>query len=137
MRVSKLFVAVAVVALTACNSSQPEPKPTAAATPTPTPLPTTIPAAFQGKWGTTPDDCKAGGEGLMTVDADKLELGKSTAKLSKVVEAVEGRFRGTFDFKGAETRTTDEVFDLQGEMLVRREVGEGATVKPFAYTRCG
>jgi hypothetical protein len=137
MRVSMLFAATAVIALSACNSSQPDPKPSAAATPTPTPLPTTIPAAFQGKWGTTPDDCKAGGEGLLTVDADKLELAKSTATLGKVSEATEGRFRGTFDFKGAETRTTDEVLDLQGDMLVRREIGEGATAKPFAYSRCG
>jgi len=126
-----------VIALSACNFSQPDPKPSAAATPTPTPLPTTIPAAFQGKWGTTPDDCKAGGEGLLTVDADTLELAKSTAKLGKVAEASDTRFRGTFDFKGGETRTTDEVFDLQGDMLVRREIGEGATAKPFAYSRCG
>ena len=137
MRDSKLFVTVAVIALSACNSSQPDPQPTAAAAPTPAPLPTSIPAAFQGRWGATSDDCKAGAEGLLKIDADKLELAKSTAALSKVVEATEGRFRGTFDFTGEETRTTDEVLDLQGEMLVRREIGEGATAKPFAYTRCG
>jgi hypothetical protein len=137
MRVSLLFVSVAAVAaLSACNSSE-APTPAASATPTPTPLPTTVPAAFQGRWGATPDDCKAGSEGLLTVDADKLELPESTATLSKVVEATEARFRGTFDFKGkGEARTTDEVFDLQGDMLVRREVGEGATMKPFTYTRC-
>lgn len=137
MRVSTMFVTISLVSLAACNSSQPEPKPSAAVTATPTPLPTTIPAAFQGKWATTPDDCKAGSEGLLTVDADKLELGKSTATLGQVAEASATRFRGTFAFKGAETRTTDEVLDLQGDMLVRREIGEGATPKPFAYSRCG
>lgn len=140
MRVSPLFVSIAaVVALSACNSSKSQPAAAATTpTPTPTPLPTTVPAAFQGRWGTTPDDCKAGAEGLLTVDADKLKFTESTATLSKVVEATETRFRGTFDFKGeGEARTTDEVFDLQGEMLVRREIGEGATMKPFTYTRCG
>jgi hypothetical protein len=138
MRVCLLFVSVAAVAtLSACNSSEAQPTPAATATPTPTPLPTTVPAAFQGRWGATPDDCKAGAEGLLTVAADKLELAKSTATLSKVVEATQDRFRGTFDFKGeGGARTTDEVLDLQRDMLVRREVGEGATMKPFTYTRC-
>ena len=138
MRVSLLFVSVAAaVSLSACNSSEAQPTAAATATPTPTPLPTTIPAAFQGRWGATPDDCKAGAEGLLTVEADKLKFTGSTATLSKVAEAAETRFRGTFDFKGKDgARTTDEVFDLQGEMLVRREIGEGATMKPFTYTRC-
>jgi hypothetical protein len=138
MHVSKLFVAVAVISLSACNSSQPAPQATATVTPTPTPLPTTIPAAFQGKWGLTPDDCKPGAEGLLTIEADKLKFTESTATLTKVTEGTDTRFRGTFDFKGeGESRTTDEVFDLQGDMLVRREIGEGATPKPFAYSRCG
>ena len=63
--------------------------------------------------------------------------GPEGAQNGFVVEATETRFRGTFDFKGKDgARTTDEVFDLQGEMLVRREIGEGATMKPFTYTRC-
>jgi hypothetical protein len=137
MHVSKLFVTAAVIALSACNSSQPEPQPSATTTPTPAPLPTTIPAAFQGKWGATPDDCKAGAEGLLTVEADKLKFTESTATLAKVVDVTSDRFRGTFDFKGeGESRTTDEVLDLQGDMLIRREIGEGAEPKPFPYTRC-
>jgi hypothetical protein len=137
MHVSKLFVTAAVIALSACNSSQPEPQPSATATPTPAPLPTTIPAAFQGKWGATPDDCKAGAEGLLTIEADKLKFTESTATLAKVDSVTKDRFRGTFDFKGeGESRTTDEVLDLQGDMLIRREIGEGAQPKPFPYTRC-
>jgi hypothetical protein len=138
MRVSQLLLAAAVISLSACNSSEPTPQPTATATPTPTPLPTEIPAAFRGKWGATPDDCKAGAEGLLTIEADKLKFTESTATLTKVAEGTDTRFRGTFEFKGeGESRTTDEVLDLQGDMLVRREIGEGATPKPFAYTRCG
>jgi hypothetical protein len=139
MRVSPLFVAVsAVVFLSACGASEPEPAATAT-TPgaAPAPLPTEIPVAFQGRWGLTADDCKAGAEGLLTVSADKLTFTESTATLVKVAEGTENRFRGTFEFKGeGETRTTDEVLDLQDGMLVRREIGEGATLKPFAYSRC-
>ncbi len=138
MRVSPFFISLAAIAtLSACNSSEAQPTPAVTATPTPTPQPTTVPAAFQGRWGATPDDCKAGAEGLLIVEADKLKFTESTATLNKVVEASATRFRGTFDFKGeGETRTTDEVLDLQDDMLVRREVGEGATMKPFTYTRC-
>jgi hypothetical protein len=109
MRVSPLFVAVsAVVSLSACNSSEPPPA-AAATTPAaaPTPQPTEIPAAFQGRWALTPDDCKAGAEGLLTVEADKLKFTESTATLNKVAEGTKDRFRGTFEFKGeGETRTT-------------------------------
>jgi hypothetical protein len=141
MRISKLFVSIAAVAvLAACSSSDPQPAPSAS--PTPTPLPKTIPAEFQGRWGLTPDDCTAAAgkaEGLLTIKPDTLEFYESTGTIQDVTEAVEGRFRATFKITGeGETRTTDEVFDLnnKGQLLVRREFGEGASPMPFNYMKC-
>jgi hypothetical protein len=142
MRIAKVFVTVAAVAvLSACNSSQPQPTPSAS--PTPTPLPKTIPAEFQGRWGLSADDCTAKGgkpEGLLTIEPDTLKFYESTGTIQDVSEALEGRFRATFKIVGeGQTRTTDEVFDLQnnGQLLVRREFGEGASPMPFTYMQCG
>jgi hypothetical protein len=142
MRVSKLFVSIAAVAvLAACSSSDPQPTP--GATPTPTALPKTIPAEFQGRWGLTAEDCTAQAgtaEGLLTVKPDTLELHESSGTIEGVSEAVAGRFRGTFKITGGgEIRTVDEVFDLHdgGQLLVRREFGEGASPMPLNYMKCG
>jgi hypothetical protein len=142
MPVSKLFFSIAAIAvLAACSSSDPQPTP--GATPTPTALPKTIPPEFQGRWGLTAEDCTAEAgtaEGFLTVKPDTLELYQSRGTIEDVSEAVAGRFRGTFKITGeGETRTVDEVFDLHngGQLLVRREFGEGASPMPLNYMKCG
>ncbi|MEO6387898.1 MAG: hypothetical protein ABIT16_09710 [Croceibacterium sp.] len=137
----------ALISLSACDSTAKDAASTetaAAATqaPPPAPMPTTIPAAFQGRWGINSADCEAGradAKGLLTISDTTLTFYESVGTLSDVTEASGTRLRGNYDFTGeGMTWKRDEVLDLRdsGQTLVRREFGEDALPGPFSYTKC-
>ncbi len=146
MRFAVLFPVTALFALAACDSGAEAPAenevaPVQAATAEAT-LPNEIPAAFQGRFGLSTEDCTStagDAKGLMEVSADQLKFYESTGKLDDITAATDARVEGAFSFTGEGMDwARKEVLDLRedGKVLVRREFGEGATHKPFAYTRC-
>ena len=143
MRSQLLFPVAAALALAACNSEpEPAPEATQTAAPAPAPMPTEIPAAFQGRFGLVPADCTgpaSDAKGLMEISADQLKFYESVGKLDEITQATDARIRGSFSFSGeGQTWKRENVLVLQdgGKLLVRREFGEDAAIKPFAYTRC-
>ena len=92
MRFNVLFPAFAALSLAACDSGTEAPAPaeseTGAGTPTaaatPVELPTEIPAAFQGRFGLTPDDCTStagDAKGLLEITGTELKFYESVGKL--------------------------------------------------------
>jgi hypothetical protein len=142
MRFHVLPLSLAALGLSACNSGEePVPEETAA-TPTPTPLPTEVPAAYQGRWGLTAEDCtsdRGDAKGLLEVNGTELRFYESVGTLEEVTGATAGRFRGNFAFTGEGMEwQRDFVLDLRddGQVLVRREFGEDASADAFDYMRC-
>ena len=144
MRLTVLPISLAALALAACGSGEePATEETAAtAAATPAPLPSEIPAAFQGRWGLSAEDCTAeagAAGGVLEVTGTELQFYESVGTLEEVTGATDGRLRGKFAFTGeGEEWERDVVLDLRGngQVLVRREFGEGASLEPFDYTRC-
>ncbi|MGX7894524.1 hypothetical protein [Tsuneonella sp. HG222] len=158
MRLTLLLAGAAAMTLAACDSSAPEPAATEtavvaaetgdAASPTPVPsasetaLPTTIPTAFQGRFGLVAADCTStmgDAKGLLEVSGDKLKFYESVGTLTALTDATVGRIKGDFAFTGEGMEWERQVvMDLRdnGKVLVRREFGEGASPEAFTYTRC-
>lgn len=158
-----LAPALALLALSACNSGEPEAaapeatptsEPTVAA-PVPSMVPPVtpetpsaevtanqIPAAMQGRWGLVPADCEPGradAKGLMEVGLQKLKFYESLGTLTKITEGTGSRIRGQFSFMGEGMEwQRDQVLDLQdgGKTLIRREYGQDAAPGPLKYTKC-
>lgn len=101
-----------------------------------------IPAAMQGRWGLVPADCTStlgDNKGLLTIADRQLRFYESRASLDDMVELGPNRLVADFDFSGEgmewERRVTLELQE-GGQVLVRREEGEGATPDSFSYRRC-
>jgi hypothetical protein len=97
----------------------------------------TIPAALQGRWGLTPQDCtlpldKA--KGLMVVESKELRFFGSRAVPSGDGVARANSFNGDFRLTGdGQTGVKFETLQLNGDKLVRTESNPAAS---FTYARC-
>jgi hypothetical protein len=142
VRPNMLAVSLMALALAACGSNEEPAAEQTAAAATPTPLPTEIPAAYHGRWASSAEDCTAGpgaATDLIEITATEIKFYESVGTLDSVTGATGDRFRGEFAFSGeGEEWQRDVVLDLRdgGDILVRREFGEGASPEPFDYTRC-
>ena len=163
MKGPNLFLAIALLALTACqppsdpNAADPgelnvdaagiEPLPpsgnaatgnAAANEALPVPL-AVIPAAFQGQWGMVPADCtstRGDNKGLITVEADGIRFYESRAILIKVTLNAPENFAGDFRFTGeGQTWTKPQTLKLSGSSntLIRSESDPALS---FTYKRC-
>ena len=98
---------------------------------------TTIPAAFQGRWGLTPADCtstRGDAKGLLTVAADRLTFYEARAVPSGDLEQTKDSISGDFAFTGeGETWKRHQVLEIQNQKLVRTESNPMAS---YTYARC-
>ncbi|MDP1028032.1 hypothetical protein Q5H91_12480 [Sphingomonas sp. KR1UV-12] len=114
---------------------------TASALPAATPV-TSIPVAFQGRWGMVPNDCDPkmdyAAKGLMTVTADRLRFYESRATISDAKQAGTV-LTATLSFSG-EGQTWQQQARMtlldDGKTLVRDGTGEGMEGGPFRYSKC-
>jgi len=102
-----------------------------------------IPAAFQGRWGMTANDCDPAqadvAKGLMVVSGNRLEFYESVGTLDDIESVSATRLAGDFNFTGEGMEwERDITMDLQdnGRTLIRRETGEDAIPGPLNYSRC-
>ena len=101
-----------------------------------------IPAAIQGRWALTAEDCAARpGTDLTALvsDAKTRRFFESAGDLARVRDRSANRIVADFKFSG-EGETWDRLMLLGlsggGKTLVRRDYGEGAAAEPMRYTRC-
>ncbi len=96
-----------------------------------------IPAALQGRWGLSPNDCtstKGDAKGLLIVTADGLKFYESRAVPSPTVQTDQDSISGDFLFTGeGQSWTKFEALELQKQDLVRTESNPMAS---FTYARC-
>jgi hypothetical protein len=96
-----------------------------------------IPAALQGRWGLSPNDCtstKGDAKGLLIVGADGLKFYESRAVPSPTVQTDPDSISGDFSFTGeGQSWTKFEALKLQKQDLVRTESNPMAS---FTYARC-
>lgn len=99
----------------------------------------TIPAAFHGQWGMTPEDCsstRGDAKGLIVVDATNIKFYESRGTLTKVTGNFPENFTGTFAFTGEGMNwTNSQNLKLTGSSntLVRKQ---SDVAQPFTYKRC-
>lgn len=97
-----------------------------------------IPGAFLGRWGLTPADCAPmsnDAKGLMTVEADRLNLSGSRASVAKIDAKSVNEVQVTFSFSGEGREWTEEtplVLEQDGNVLTRYAGGQA-----LRYARCG
>ncbi|MDQ2892172.1 MAG: hypothetical protein M3R64_03650 [Pseudomonadota bacterium] len=108
------------------------------ATPSPSPI-SSIPAAFQGRWGMVPEDCnpkRADNKGLMTVAADRLTFYESRATIGSLHQVTPTKLTGTLDYTG-EGQTWKKATSLTlqdaGKTLVREETDPADA---STYSKC-
>lgn len=155
---------VALLALSACDSTSPDtaptgepsssdalpaPSETASATPSPAPTATSttpavsgFPAAMQGRWGLVAADCtsQAGdNKGMITVSASEIRFYESIAEIQTVKESSATRLRATLAYEGEGMKWNRDAL-LQAKpatnQLVLEEFGSDAVPGPRTYTRC-
>jgi hypothetical protein len=97
----------------------------------------TIPAALQGRWGLTPEDCTSGiaqAKGLLVIDAAGLRFYKSRADPSNGVQADGEAVSGDFGFRGeGKAWTRFESLKRSGDELTRTETDPAAS---YTYAKC-
>jgi hypothetical protein len=115
----------------------PPAKAEAAAAPAPEQPATLIPAALQGRWGLSPNDCtstKGDAKGLLVVGPDTLTFYESRAVPGSNAQTAPDSISGDFHFTGeGQTWTKFEALALQKQELVRTESNPMAS---FTYARC-
>lgn len=90
-----------------------------------------IPAAFQDRWGRTPEDCRASGPGNgLIISGNSLVTAGSVARLEQVVGDSPERFVGLFEFDG-QAREEQLVLTGSSNTLVRISGGQR-----YVYRRC-
>ena len=106
----------------------------------PDPDATTIPAALQGRWGLTANDCQPGradAKGLMEVGPTTLKFYESTGTLAAITDRGDSRISGRFAYTG-EGMTWEHSVTLrllaEGGPLQRIEDGEVPV--DLQYARC-
>ena len=109
----------------------------AAATQTPAKPSKLIPAALQGRWGLSPNDCtstKGDAKGLLIIGPDSLKFYESRAVPGENGQTSADSISSGFHFTGeGQTWTKFEVLELQKQGLVRTESNPMAS---FTYARC-
>jgi len=108
--------------------------PTNAVTPAPA---AAIPAALQGRWGLTPEDCtstRGDAKGLLVVTADRLNFYESRAVPSPDAKGDPSSISGDFDFTGEGKEWSKfEALKLSGDKLTRTETNPAAS---YTYAKC-
>lgn len=103
---------------------------------------TAIPAAMQGRWGMTANDCdpaRSDNKGLMVVGPDSLQFYESRGSLDQVTASGLNEVRARFSYTGEGMAwEREELLQLQdgGQALTRRQFGEEGEQGPFTYRRC-
>jgi hypothetical protein len=96
-----------------------------------------IPAAFQGRWGLTPQDCTSAlgdAKGLLVVNPGELRFYESRAVPTPDVHFAGGVLTGDFRFRGeGQTWTRFERLERDKDTLVRTESDPAAS---FTYAKC-
>lgn len=101
-----------------------------------------IPAAIRGRWALDPADCpKRPGTDLtaLTIDAANLRFHESHGELARIRQSDARRIVADYKFSGEGMEWKRLiVLDAQdgGNILIRRDHGEGAAAGPMRYTRC-
>lgn len=101
-----------------------------------------IPAAMQGRWGMTANDCdpaRPDNKGLMVVGANALQFYESRGTVGQVIasDANKRTLAVAYTGEGMEWET-QEVLSLAagGQTLTRQQRDENGTHGPFTYRRC-
>lgn len=100
-----------------------------------------MPAALQGRWGITANDCdpaRSDAKGLMVVTADSLRFYESRGTLRSAETIGPDAVQATFAYTGEGMEwTAQDTFRLinDGQVLVRRATGAEPT-EPLEYRRC-
>ena len=109
----------------------------------PAALPTSIPTAFQGRWGLVPADCtstRGDAKGLLTIADTRLTFYEARGTLTKVIGATADSFDARYGFSGeGQTWDRTERFKLADGKLNRRTDAEQGQEPPvnLNYVRCG
>ena len=150
-RMSRTLVIAGVLAIAACGETPTEPdeqasEPVAMPDPqqdaaAPAAQAGLIPARFRGDWGMNAADCEGGAaaKGLLEVREDTLTFYESVGTLGDSATVGPDSVQGLFAFEGEGMEWTREMrleMREDGDVLVRRELGEGAMSGEFEYRRC-
>jgi hypothetical protein len=126
------------------TAAQPQDTASTPAPPAPIPAGTPVkamPAAMQGRWGMTANDCdpaRSDAKGLLVVGADSLGFYESRAMLREAAALGSDAVRATFAYRGEGMEwEAEDTFRLiqDGAVLVRRSTGAEPS-EPFEYRRC-
>lgn len=113
----------------------PENRATAPAAPTSSRI--VMPAALQGRWGLTPDDCTSAlgdAKGLLVINSGELRFYESRAVPSSGVQVDPRSITGNFHFAGeGQNWTRFEKIERQSDKLVRTETNPAAS---YTYAKC-
>lgn len=150
-RMSRTLAIAGALALVACGESPSEPDeqadgPVAMPDPqqdagAPAMQAGVIPAQFRGEWGMNAADCEGGAaaKGLLEIGEDTLTFYESVGTLGDSATIGADSVQGLFAFEGEGMEWTREMrLETRegGDVLVRRELGEGAMPGAFEYRRC-
>ena len=150
-RISRTLAMAGALALAACGETPSEPddqagEPVAMPDPqqdvaAPVAQAGMIPARFRGDWGMNAADCEGGAaaKGLLEIGEDRLTFYESVGTLGNNATVGPDSVQGLFAFEGEGMEWTREMrleIREDGDVLVRRELGEGATPGEFEYRRC-
>lgn len=101
-----------------------------------------IPAGIRGRWALKAADCTAKrGTDLtaLVIDATNLRFYESHGELARVRSSDAKQILADYEFSG-EGQDWDQRVQLEladdGKILVRRDLGKGATGETMRYTRC-
>lgn len=139
-----LLPLAASLALVACDQS-PAPAERATVDPAPAesaePTATAIPAALQGRWGLTENDCDPAqdfaAKGLVEVSDTTMKFYESLATLGEVTNSSDTSIEADFAFTGEGMEWSRHMtLTAEGDTLVRAESGEDAEFAALTYTRC-
>ena len=96
-----------------------------------------IPAAFEGRWGLTPQDCTTAldnAKGLLVINSGELRFYESRAVPTADAHFARGVLTGDFRFTGeGQTWTRFERLERKKDTLVRTESDPAAS---FTYAKC-
>lgn len=160
MKKTFLIASVFAAALSACSKADTDPAatatpdpelvtPAATATQAAPPPPaatqapqTSIPAAFQGRFGLVPADCgpeTGANKGLIQVSANDMKFYESIARLGTIQERSDSHLKAGFAYagEGMEWNRTVTMDTRDGGKTVQfEEFGEDAPKGARTYTRC-
>lgn len=100
-----------------------------------------IPAAFRGNWGLTAADCQGGAAatGLLEIDARTLTFYESVGTVGQNVAVEPHSIQTVFAFEGEGMEWAREMkleIRENGDVLLRQELGDGASPGVYEYRKC-